>query len=187
MKTWDDNHLSLNIYKHGKGGIWKLNQYRERSLMSRCIHRYFHGWNMVTNIQGRTTVLRPFPPQFWEFLGFNSLYIKVSRSYFNGSEIPKINIIKMYLLAYMIQSYYHKSNLTVFNIIWHLAGEDHIIQNMTMMVPVISAQNKVPFGVVSLSHASKTWKGAWSVFPQLLSFIWYHSHVFWNRKIAIWA
>jgi hypothetical protein len=61
----------------------------------------------------------------------------------------------MNLLAYKIQSYYHKSNLIVFNIIWHLAGEDHIIQNLSMMVLVIYAKNKVPFGVVSLSHASK--------------------------------
>jgi hypothetical protein len=49
----------------------------------------------------------------------------------------------------MIKYYYHKSNLTVFSIIWHLAGEYNRIQNLLMMVPTISTQNKVPFGVIS--------------------------------------
>ena len=67
----------------------------KESSVSRCTHENLNEvWLQVPKVEPQSLRLSSHL-WFLELLGFYSLYIKGSRSYFNGSEIPKINIIKM--------------------------------------------------------------------------------------------
>ena len=90
MKRWDDNLLSLNIYKHRKkkDENW-LNEVKEDQCQD-VFMDLSKGWNVVTSIQGSNHSPRTVsPPPILKTLSLYILYIKISRSYFNGSDLNK--------------------------------------------------------------------------------------------------
>ena len=112
MKRWDDSLLSLNIYKHRKK---KDENWTNKVKEAQCQDVFMDlskGWNVVTSLQGSNhspwivssrLVLKT--------LRLYNLYIKISRSYFNGSDINKNEHNQIQFLG-------NRFNVVIINRIW---------------------------------------------------------------------